>query len=65
MGLAQGQLSYSYAHALFAEIETLAEESERSAASAAILSLVAQFELPPPQRKSYLALLLAKVGQNR
>lgn len=49
---------------LFAEIETLAEESGRAAASAAILSLVAQFQLPPPQRKSYLALLLAKDAEN-
>lgn len=50
---------------LFAEIETLAEESERSAASAAILSLVAEFRLPAPERRSYLALLLAKEGKNR
>jgi adenylate cyclase class 2 len=50
---------------LFAEIETLAEEAGRSSASAAILSLVAEFQLPAPQRRSYLALLLAKDGQNR
>src|SRR5579871_4248990 len=48
---------------LFAEIETLAEEAGRSAASAAILSLVAEFQLPAPERRSYLALLLAKEGR--
>jgi adenylate cyclase class 2 len=49
---------------LFAELETLAGESGRSAASAAILSLVSEFHLPPPERRSYLALLLAKNSEN-
>jgi adenylate cyclase class 2 len=50
---------------LFAEFETLAEEADRSSAAAAILALVAEFQLPPPERRSYLALLLAKEGKNR
>ena len=45
---------------VFAEIETMADESERPAAVNAILALVSQFQLPPPERKSYLSLLLAK-----
>jgi adenylate cyclase class 2 len=44
----------------FAEVETLAEEADRSAAVASILALVSQFQLPPPERRSYLSLLLAK-----
>ncbi len=45
---------------VFAEIETLADESGRPAAVTAILALVSQLQLPPPERKSYLSLLLAK-----
>jgi adenylate cyclase class 2 len=44
----------------FVEIETSSDEAGRPAATAAILSLVSQFQLPPPERRSYLALLLAK-----
>jgi adenylate cyclase class 2 len=47
---------------VFAEFETLADEAGRSAATAAILSLVSQFQLPPPERRSYLSLVLAKNG---
>jgi len=50
---------------LFAEFETQADESGRSAASSAILSLVAEFQLSAPEQRSYMALLLAKDGQNR
>jgi adenylate cyclase class 2 len=45
---------------VFVEVETIADESDRLAAVAAILALVSQFQLPPPERKSYLSLLLAK-----
>jgi adenylate cyclase class 2 len=45
---------------VFAEIETVADEAERPAAINAILDLVSQFQLPAPERKSYLSLLLAK-----
>ncbi|MGE5191970.1 MAG: class IV adenylate cyclase [Deltaproteobacteria bacterium] len=45
---------------VFAEIETLSDEPGRLAAVTAILSLVSQFQLPPPERQSYLSLLLAK-----
>lgn len=43
---------------LFAEVETLADEAGKAAAVAAILALVEQFRLPPPERKSYLQLLI-------
>src|SRR5262249_39545775 len=36
---------------VFAEFETLAEQAERDAAIAAILSLVSEFKLPPQERK--------------
>ena len=45
---------------VFAEIETLADETGRPAAVTSILELVSQFQLPPAQPKSYLSLLLAK-----
>jgi len=45
---------------VFAEIETLADEPGRPAAVSAILVLVSQLQLPPPERRSYLSLLLAK-----
>jgi len=45
---------------VFAEFETIADEAGRRAATDAILALVSQFQLPSPERKSYLALLLAK-----
>ena len=45
---------------VFAEFETLADEAGRSAATDAILALVSQFQLPPPERRSYLSLLLAR-----
>ena len=48
----------------FVEVETLADEAARPAALEAILSLVAQLRLPPPERKSYLCLLLEKDRQN-
>lgn len=48
----------------FVEFETLADDAGRPAALAAILSLVAQFDLPPPERKSYLCLLLERDRQN-
>jgi adenylate cyclase class 2 len=47
---------------IFAEFETLADEAARPAATEAILALASQFQLPPPERKSYLSLLLAKNG---
>ena len=47
---------------VFTEFETLADEAGRSAATAAILALVSQFQLPPPERRSYLSLVLAKNG---
>jgi adenylate cyclase class 2 len=50
---------------LFAEFETLSDDAGRPAASAAILSLVGEFQLAAPERKSYLALLLAKDSKNR
>ena len=49
----------------FVEIETLASESEKPAALAAIHSLVSQFHLPAAERKPYLCLLLEKDRQNR
>ena len=45
---------------VFAEVETQSDEAGRAAAVNAILALVSQFQLPPPERKSYLSLLLAK-----
>jgi adenylate cyclase class 2 len=45
---------------IFAEFETLADEAGRPAATAAILALVSQFQLPSPERRSYLTLLLGK-----
>jgi adenylate cyclase class 2 len=45
---------------VFAEFETLADEGERAAATDAILALISQFQLSPPERRSYLSLLLAK-----
>ncbi len=50
---------------LFAEFETLADEAGRAAAVTAILAFVSQFQLPPPERKSYLRLLLEKVRENQ
>ncbi len=44
----------------FVEIETLADEASRPAALDAILALVAQFQLPAAERRSYLTLLLEK-----
>jgi adenylate cyclase class 2 len=44
----------------FAEFETLADEPGRPAAVTAILTLVSQFQLPSPERRSYLSLLLSK-----
>ncbi len=49
---------------VFAEIETLADDSGRAAAVTCILSLVPQFQLPPPERRSYLNLLLEKDARN-
>jgi adenylate cyclase class 2 len=45
---------------VFAEFETLADEVGRPAATNAILALVSHFQLPSPERRSYLALLLAR-----
>lgn len=47
----------------FVEVETLADEASRPAALEAILALVSQFQLPPPERRSYLTLLLEKDRQ--
>jgi adenylate cyclase, class 2 len=44
----------------YLEIETLADESTRSNAIQAILALAVRLQLGEPQRKSYLALLIAK-----
>lgn len=44
----------------FLEIETLADESNRPAAVAAILALAVRLRLAEPERKSYLALLIEK-----
>ena len=44
----------------FVEIETLADETERSAARDAILALAARLGLTNPERKSYLCLLLER-----
>lgn len=49
----------------FLEIETLADESTRSAAVAAILALAARLRLTEPERKSYLALLLEKEREKK
>lgn len=46
----------------FVEVETLAAESDRQAAVAAILALAAELGLTAPERKSYLCLLLEKNG---
>ncbi len=56
------EVSVDEVHGLgaFAEFETLADEAGRATAVNAILVLVSQFQLPPPERKSYLSLLLAK-----
>ncbi len=48
----------------FVEIETLADEADRPAALSAILSLVAELQLPAPERKSYLSLLLERDPRN-
>jgi len=48
----------------FVEIETLADEASKPAALDAILALVSQFQLPAPERRSYLTLLLEKDGRN-
>lgn len=47
----------------FIEVETLATETDRPAAIGAILSLAAELQLSDPERKSYLCLLLEKIGQ--
>lgn len=45
---------------LYLEIETMAEDADRAAASRAVLDLAAGLDLPPPERRAYLNLLLAK-----
>jgi len=49
----------------FLEIETLADESSRSAAVDAIVSLARRLGLAEPERKSYLALLLEKEREKK
>ncbi len=46
----------------FLEIETLAEESDRKQAQAAILSLAKHWNLKTPERRSYLTMLLEHNG---
>ena len=43
---------------MFLEIETIAAESDREAATAALLQFAAEFDLQPTERRSYLRLLL-------
>jgi adenylate cyclase class 2 len=45
----------------FVELETLAEPADLDAARQAVLSLAARLELGPPQRKSYLRMLLERL----
>lgn len=44
----------------YAEIETLADEQDRDAARNAVLEMAAELGLSTPERRSYLALLLAQ-----
>ncbi|HEY1068728.1 MAG TPA: class IV adenylate cyclase [Pirellulales bacterium] len=44
---------------LYAEVETLAEEAERDAATAAVLALAKELGLSGSERRSYLEMLLA------
>jgi adenylate cyclase class 2 len=49
----------------FLEIEALAEESEKDGARDAILAVAAELGLANAERKSYLALLLARDGEKK
>lgn len=46
----------------FLELEVVTDESDRTAAADAILSLAAHLQLPEPERRSYLKLLLLQDG---
>ncbi len=48
----------------YLELETLAGDADRGAAVDALLELAAEFQLPAPERKSYLCLLLEKNEKN-